>query len=58
MEVRVARIDAAQTVLAHENGGVRVLHDVACQLRLLLEQLLDVHREVLRVTEHVGSRRE
>lgn len=40
MEIHVSRIDLADPMLAHEDDGVRVVKEVSCQMRKLLDDLL------------------
>ena len=48
MEVGIPRANAAYAVLTHQNGGVGVMHEIACELRHLTQHLLRDGRMLLR----------
>lgn len=44
MEIGVARVDAADAVLAHQHGDVQVVHEVAADIRQLGQGLFEYRR--------------
>ena len=57
MEVGVPGTDPPDSMLAHENGGVRVMEQIACQMRKLRDNLSGDIRVSLRRYEDTEPRR-
>lgn len=57
MEVSIAGTDPPDAVLAHENGGVRVMEQIACQMRELFDNLCGHIRVPLRGYQDTESGR-